>query len=143
MLNQFSRLWLASKSNGLVAWTVADLSLISEIEIILDGQRVQINTGGYFSATNTLNKLFCPTAVRKAALSHNHVLNSDLDTKSFYNWYMHNQFQELEMKAYLKNPSFEYTKSLHPNFGKKKNSDRMHVSKSHKNTTHAPPKKEC
>ena len=83
-------------------------TLISEIEIILDGQRVQINTGGYFSATNTLNKLFCPSAVRKAALSHNHVLNSDLDTKSFYNWYMHNQFQELEMKAYLKNPSFEY-----------------------------------
>ena len=36
-------------------------SLISEIEIILDGQRVQINTGGYFSATNTLNKLFCPS----------------------------------------------------------------------------------
>ena len=62
-------------------------ALIAEAEIVMDGQRVQINTGGHFSATNTLNKLFCPAAVRKEALGHDLILHNELDTKTFFDWY--------------------------------------------------------
>ena len=80
-------------------------TLIEEIEIILDGQRVQINTGGFFSTTNTLNKLFCPEHVRRDSLGHNHILHNELDTMTIYNYYGHGSE---DMKGYFKNPHYEY-----------------------------------
>ena len=93
-------------------------TLIAEAEIVMDGQRVQINTGGHFSTTNTLNKLFCPRAVREEALGHDLILHNELDTKTYYDWYDLNVqgtgagFDDLKkctkaLKFVLKNPKFE------------------------------------
>lgn len=82
-------------------------SLISEVEIILDGQRVQINTSGFFSATNTLNKLFTPTHVRRDALGHNHILHNENDLKTLFSWYGHGDDSGV-LKSFYKNPDFEY-----------------------------------
>ena len=93
-------------------------TLIAEAEIVMDGQRVQINTGGHFSTTNTLNKLFCPRAVREEALGHDLILHNELDTKTYYDWYDLNiqgtgaGFDDLKkstkaLKFVLKNPKFE------------------------------------
>ena len=80
----------------------APATLINEIEIILDGQRVQINTGGYFSATNTINKLFCPSYIRNQVLSHNHVLHNENNRKTYFQFYGHGD------KGIFKNQDYEY-----------------------------------
>ena len=81
-------------------------TFINEIQINLDGQLVQTNTGGHFSCTNTLNKLFCPRNVRRDALGHNHILHNELDTKSIQEWYNHGQ---IDLQSFIKNPDYEYT----------------------------------
>lgn len=82
-------------------------TLISECEIILDGQRVQINTGGFFSITNTLNKLFAPAHVRRHSLGHNHILHNENDVKTWFDFYNHGD-DKGNFKAFIKNPDYEY-----------------------------------
>ena len=80
-------------------------TLLSEVEIILDGQRVQINTGGYFSATNTLNKLFCPEHIRRQSLGHEHILHNEFDVGSVFDFY---GYGDQTSKLVCKTSAYEY-----------------------------------
>lgn len=54
-------------------------NLISEVEVLLDGQVVQVDRGGFLSITNTLNRLFIPSEKRTEIVGHPHVLHNEED----------------------------------------------------------------
>ena len=54
-------------------------NLISEVEILLDGQLVQVDRTGYFSIYNTMNRVFVTSDVRNKINGHPFVLHSSKD----------------------------------------------------------------
>ena len=55
-------------------------NLIAEVEILLDGQLVQVDRTGYFSIYNTMNRVFVNSDVRTKINGHPHILHNSLDT---------------------------------------------------------------
>ena len=75
-------------------------NLISEVEVLLDGQVVQVDRGGFLSVTNTLNRLFIPSDKRTEIVGHPYVLHNEQDKDMLGN----DDFT----KFVFKHPSYEY-----------------------------------
>ena len=54
-------------------------NLIAEVEILLDGQLVQVDRTGYFSIYNTMNRVFVNSDVRTKINGHPHILHNSKD----------------------------------------------------------------
>ena len=54
-------------------------NLISEVEILLDGQLVQVDRTGYFSIYNTMNRVFVTSDVRNKINGHPYILHNSHD----------------------------------------------------------------
>ena len=75
-------------------------NLISEVEVLLDGQVVQVNRGGFLSITNTLNRLFIPSDMRTEIVGHPFVLHNEQ--------YKNMLGTDDYTKFVFKHPSYEY-----------------------------------
>lgn len=78
-------------------------NLIAEIEILLDGQLVQVDRTGYFSIYNTMNRVFVNSDVRTKMNGHPHILHNSHDQ---------DKIGEMEpLKWYYKSANYEYALS--------------------------------
>ena len=58
-------------------------SLINEVEVLLDGQMIQVDRRGFLSVTNTLNKLFLPHDDRQKIVGYPHVLHNSKEKLTY------------------------------------------------------------
>ena len=89
------------------------VNLVSEVEILLDGQVVQVDRGGFLSITNTLNRLFVPSTRRTEIVGHPYILHNEEDKKMLGN------ATDDETKFLYKSPSYEYALNSLNAVGKK------------------------
>ena len=87
--------------------------MVSEVEILLDGQVVQVDRGGFLSITNTLNRLFVPSTRRTEIVGHPYILHNEEDKKMLGN------ATDDETKFLYKSPSYEYALNSLNAVGKK------------------------
>ena len=57
--------------------------LINEVEVLLDGQMLQVDRRGFLSVTNTLNKLFLPQDDRQKIVGHPHILHNSKEKLTY------------------------------------------------------------
>lgn len=75
-------------------------NLIAEIEILLDGQLVQVDRTGYFSIYNTMNRVFVNSDVRTRINGHPYILHNSHDQKKMG--------KMSPLKWYYKSENYEY-----------------------------------